>query len=109
MPGGEPEAWKKGDDLNDTATRPLKTPGIIEMDVDRNSRKRLNVDEEEIVNAALVNVASRPMLRSNKPYVEGDDVSPTSSQGSKRAKKDDESEGKSNTSADPLEGCRRVQ
>ncbi|XBH77044.1 hypothetical protein VPH35_103581 [Triticum aestivum] len=109
MPGGVPEAGKKGDDLKDTTTSPLMTPGIIAMNVDMNSRKRLNVDEKETINATLVNDASRPLLLSNKPYAEGDVLSPTSSQDSKCAKIDDVSEGKSNTLADPLVGCRRAQ
>ncbi|KAF7000593.1 hypothetical protein CFC21_016463 [Triticum aestivum] len=85
--------------LNHTATSLVKLPNMADMELDRSSRRHLNLDDISEVKtgaANAVNGGNLLLLTDSKADKIADDASPCSSTGSKHAKHDSEDSGSTN-------------
>ncbi|XBI35242.1 hypothetical protein VPH35_120948 [Triticum aestivum] len=78
-------------ELKDTASSPIKTSLSRDMELDRSSRKRLNMDGgTETLGTTTPSAAHREVLLLTDGKDDGEPESPTNSSGSKHAKRDGE-------------------
>ena len=78
-------------ELKDTASSPIKTSMSRDMELDRSSCKRLNMDGGiETLGITTPSAAHREVLLLTDGKGDGEPESPTNSSGSKRAKRDGE-------------------
>ncbi|XBI42001.1 hypothetical protein VPH35_126394 [Triticum aestivum] len=103
------EAMADGE-LKDTASSPLKSPSSLDMDLDKSSRKRLNMDVVLVTPpAAASTTPAGKVLLITDAKVAADSVSTNNSTGSKRAKMDGENSNSEKVSAGSQEERRQSQ